>query len=208
MTERSAAAGAVRHCSPVLRRVVRLWRGLMAAGLIAAVQPLPENDMPVPVPLQVPMLAKILEFDRNLPQRPGTELVIVVAYQEGYRASRVASSEFSSTAHATSIQGRPVRIVMAEIGDGSGLVSALRKHGAAVVYLAPLRAIDVAPLAASVTGAGVIAMTGVPEYASRGVPVAIGLRAGRPLIRINLSAARAAGADFGAQLLKLAELVD
>jgi hypothetical protein len=134
--------------------------------------------------------------------------VILVLYQEGFRASKTATTEFIAAARAASIQGRRVRTVKAEIGDGGGLAAELRKHGAAVVYLAPLRALDVAPVAASVTRAGVITMTGVPGYSEFGVPVAIGVRAGRPHIRINLGAARAAGADFGAQLLKLAELVE
>jgi hypothetical protein len=164
--------------------------------------------MPVPVEVQVPMLAKILEFDRKLPDRPGTELVILVIYQGGYRASRTATTEFMSAARDASIQGRRVRTVKVDIGDGSGLAGELNKQRAAVVYVAPLRALDVAPVAAAITRAGVIAMTGVPEYSEYGVPVAIGVRAGRPHIRINLGAARAAGADFGAQLLKLVELVD
>ena len=67
----------------------------------------------------------------------------------------------------------------------TGSTTELKKQGAAVVYLAPLRAIDIATVATSITRASVITMTGVPEYA-----------------------ARAAGADFSAQLLKLAELVE
>ena len=47
----------------------------------------------------------------------------------------------------------------------------------------------------------------MPEYVEEGIAVGIGLRNMRPLILINLEAARAEGAAFSSQLLSLARIV-
>jgi hypothetical protein len=52
-----------------------------------------------------------------------------------------------------------------------------------------------------------LTLTGVAEYVRAGIAVGIGVRDDRPEILVNLAAARAAGADFSAQLLLLARVI-
>ena len=54
----------------------------------------------------------------------------------------------------------------------------------------------------------IITLTGVPEYVNMGLAVGIDIRENRPQIVINMSAAKAEGADFSSQLLKLSKIVD
>jgi hypothetical protein len=50
-------------------------------------------------------------------------------------------------------------------------------------------------------------ITGVPEFVKKGIALGLTLRAERPLVLVHLPAARAEGADFNSQLLKLARVL-
>jgi hypothetical protein len=91
--------------------------------------------------------------------------------------------------------------------DVGALVAGLRQAGVDVVYLTPVRAVDVRRLAQSLGAAGILSVTGVPDYVGQGIAVGVGRRGDRPRIMVDLAAARAAGSEFAAQLLKLAEVM-
>ena len=109
--------------------------------------------------------------------------------------------------------GRPrLRDEIAEHGlvtvdlDRESLSDCLKIHAASLLYIAPLRAVDVAALTATASAAGVTTVSGVPQYVSEGVAVGVRLQRDRPRILINLQGARLQGADFAAELLKLADV--
>jgi hypothetical protein len=188
------------------------WRGrciliFLAFSLLAAVAP---HEMPVPVEVQVPLLVKVLGFERTLAMRTEPELVIAVAYQADYRSSRLAMEGVIETARAAgalTVHGRPTRWEPLPVQDVAQFVADMVARHAAVVYFAPLRAVSVRSLADAVTAEGVVSLTGVPEYVREGVSVGIGERGGRPRILVHLLAARRAGADFAAPLLQLADVL-
>jgi hypothetical protein len=168
-------------------------------------------EVVVPVELQVPLLLKVLDFDRSLRERPGEAVIILVAFQSGFPVSRDLRERLDSSrgsAGSASIQGKPVRWVFLDVTGAAALEREVRGQDAAVVYLAPMRSIDLGALTAAAAAGGALSVTGDLDYVSEGVAVAFGTRGGRPSILINLKAARAAGADFGAQLLQLAEIID
>ena len=47
----------------------------------------------MPVAVQIPILVKMLNFDRKLPERTGGRLVVGVLYQSGYRTSANVADE-------------------------------------------------------------------------------------------------------------------
>ncbi|HEX9006681.1 MAG TPA: YfiR/HmsC family protein, partial [Bacteroidota bacterium] len=53
----------------------------------------------------------------------------------------------------------------------------------------------------------ILSTTSVPDYVRNGIEVGISQLAGKPRIIINLGSARAAGADFGAGLLRMATVI-
>jgi len=191
---------------------VRPLRAIVVpALLVALIAAMPAQEMPVPTALQVPLLVKVLGFDRALASRLGAELRIVVAYQPGFRASREAMEEIRALVEhgdAPSVGGKRVRWVFLPLDDDVPFGEELLRHGAAVAYLTPLRAVDIAELGGQAGAVGVLTTTGVPEYVGRGVAVGFGLRGGRARILISLRTARSAGADFGAQFLHVVDLVE
>jgi hypothetical protein len=167
------------------------------------------QDMAVPVDVQVPLLAKILGFDRTLPGGPSDEVVLGVLFQGKYRTSANVAAEVRDAINRSqqSIGGRPVRMVGIDLDETPNLEASLTRLHVTVLYVTPLRAIDLQALTTTTRASRIPTVTGVPEYVETGLGIGIGIKGERPEIVINLGASRAEGADLNAQLLKLARIV-
>jgi hypothetical protein len=184
----------------------------LAALLIGSARVLAAQDMVVPVDVQIPLLYKILTFDRKLGARAaGDDIVIAILYQETFRTSVTARNQVQETTKrigGTSILGHPVNWMWLELGQVTDLEAAFVKYGVDVIYVAPIRGVGLDRITTAARGKQVTSFTGVPEFVDRGIAVGIGLQRERAQILINLVAARAEGAEFGAQLLNLARVIE
>ena len=182
----------------------RGWRSLvLLAGLAAAAPSLAAQEVPVPVRIQAPLLLRIMSFDRNLPQRISGDLVVAVLYQGRNRTSLRIAEEISLA--IGSLTG--AEAVGIDLDTTTDLAAVLAQSKARVLYVCPLRGANIAGIVDVVRAAGVTTVTGVPRYVNEGIAIGLDLRADRPEIVVNLESARAEGADFTAQLLKLARVV-
>ena len=170
------------------------------------------QKMAAPAEVQVPLLFKILTFDRRLATRPpGDVLVIAVVFQTGYRASLVARNQVVDALKAmqdSTISGHPVRWVAVEWIDEAQVRLALIRERTDVVYVTPLRGVELHPLIRTARAAGMTTFTGVPLYVEQGVALSIGIVRERPQIIVNLAATRAEGSDFTSQLLRVCKVVE
>ena len=98
-----------------------------------------------------------------------------------------------------------MRVIAVEYGPD--VAEELRRQGADLAVLGPLRGVDVGEMAERLRGAGIRTATGFAEYGSRSTAVQLLLRDGRGHIVINHPLARREGADFSSQLLRVAEVV-
>jgi hypothetical protein len=162
------------------------------------------QDMDIPVQMQVALFLKVITFDRNLVIPPATEIVVAVVYQSGYRAS-VNAKNIAMTALQASGNQQKIRAMTIDL-DREPLAAALTRSRPSVLYVAPLRAVEIADLAATARSAGATTVTGVPQYISLGLAVSVRLQGERPKLVINAEAAKLEGADFSAELLKLAQI--
>jgi D-arabinose 1-dehydrogenase-like Zn-dependent alcohol dehydrogenase len=171
----------------------------------------PGQQMPVPVDVQIPVLLKVLSFDRRIADARGQILVVGVLYQSGYRASATAKDravEEFTRARSSGPASRSLALVQIDADKESALEKALTRLGVRVLYVTPVRAFDLDSLVAATRRNGILTLTGVPEYVEAGVSIGVELRQDRPRILVNLRAARAEGADLAAQLLGLATVVE
>jgi len=170
------------------------------------------QEMAAPAEVQIPLLFKIMTFDRTLGTRPrGEVIVIAVVFQTGFRASLVARNQIVDALKAmqdSTISGHPVRWVAVEWKDGEQLRLALIRERADVVYLTPVRGVDLNPITATARAGGMTTFTGVPFYVEQGLALSVGIVRDRPQIIVNLPASRAEGSDFTAQLLRLCKVIE
>ena len=162
----------------------------------------PYQESVIPEALQSRFIFGLLEYERSLAQRAGSEIVIGILHQPLYRASvnvHDAMREELAKIQATFQESLPTRIISMETTDGIDLD---------VLYVAPLRAIPIDQVTSATRALGVLSFTGVPEYVGRGVCVGVRAREGRPHLIVNRAAAQAEGVVFSSELLKVAELID
>lgn len=167
------------------------------------------QEMKVPIDLQVQLFMKILTFDRNLRARVGDEVVIGIIYQEKFRQSLNTKEEFLSAMDEftqTELQGIPVRCIPIELHGETELEDSLSVHDLDILYLTPLRTIDIKKISLISRRKKILTLTGVPEYIEFGVAVSLGIREMKPKILINLTVAKEEGSDFSSRLLNLAEV--
>ena len=180
---------------------------LLSVLLMASSSPV---DMAVPIDVQHPLFLKILSYDRKLPARVGSEIVIGIAYQSRYRPSVAARDELARVMETTSVRSVkdiPVRYVAIELSSSKALAQSIKEHGVDVLYVCPLRAFESEAIALQSRSAGITTLTGMPDYVEAGLAIGVDLKDGRPEILVNLSAAKAEGAELSAKLLKLARIV-
>src|SRR6476646_6082166 len=126
------------------------------------------QEMAAPADVQVPLLFKILTFDRRLGTRPaGKVIVIAVVFQTGFRASLVARNQIVDALKGmqdSTISGHPVRWVAIEWKDGEQLRLALIHERTDVVYLTPVRGVELDPVTSTARAGGMTTFTGVPLY--------------------------------------------
>ena len=192
----------------------RRWRAgatlVALAGLLFAGRSAGAQEVAVPVDLQVPLLLKVLGFDRKLTSGTEQELVIGVLVQAKYRTSVNVAEEVRESVKRLpggTIAGRRVRSVGIDLDETPNLAATLGRLQVGVLYVSPLRAADLQAVMGACRSAGITTVTGVPEYVETGISIGIGSKGERPEIVINLAASRAEGADLNAQLLKLARIV-
>jgi len=164
--------------------------------------------MPVPAKLQAALFAKILTFDRELKVRENNRLVIGIVYQEQVRASSKAKEAFMKA--LTELNGNQIFVfhcMPINIGTETELTEQIAQCDVDVIYIAPIRAIDIRIISQLSQKLQKLTLTGVPKYVKQGLAAGIDIHAGKPQILINLPAARAQGANFRSQLLKMTTVI-
>jgi hypothetical protein len=158
--------------------------------------------MPVPVDVQTDLFLNIGKLDRAFD--PSKGVTIGILYQQGYPESVGVKDAMIA---AIKLRNLPIVCVPLEVGSAQLLRKRLAETDANIIYVAPLRSVDVSEIGQITRQRKIRSATGVPEYVELGIAVGIGLRNKRPLIIIHLGNARAEGSDFSSQLLSLARIV-
>ena len=196
------------------RPLAGLRAGLLALGLAAlASRPSAAQEVAVPVSVQIPILAKILNFDRRFTERAGGRLTIGVLYQSRYRTSANVAAEVCRALEQLppgafgALESLERTCIAIDLDAISALDSVVKRLGVRVLYVSPLRAVHLEDVTAVSRAAQITTFTGVPRYVETGMAIGVDLKRERPEIVINLAASRAEGADLAAHLLKLARVV-
>lgn len=167
------------------------------------------QEMPVPVERQIALLTRILPFDREFDVRTENEVVFGIVFQRRYRASLNASeAAISALAQARHIGGKSVRVVLIELEEDTDLGALLDATRVDVIYVTPLRAVDMRVITDATRTRDILTSSGVPDYVQTGgISLGISMRGQKPEILINLPASTEEGARFSSELLKLARVI-
>jgi hypothetical protein len=171
------------------------------------------QELDVPVKQQLPLILKILTYDRHLSSQPGTVLRLGILHQSRVRSSLLVRNsivDYFATQPVVTVGEKSVVLVQINATSNTDLNNLLSAHNVDVLYVAPLRAIDIEKIAEYTRSQQILTVTGVPDYIidSRKLAVGVSSRGGKPHITINIHQARLEGADFSSQLLRLATIIE
>jgi hypothetical protein len=172
--------------------------------------PLATDAMPVPASLQVPLLLKILTYDRNFAARTGSSLRIAVVFSganpDSIRARDEIAAAFEAFADKT-VKNLPIRQSALEYVSDSQVDAAVLADQIKVLYLTPGIGAHLDGLLRIGRAHQIITTTGVPEYVEKGVAVGIGIKLDKPHILINLGTSKDVGSEFDVSLLRIAKVI-
>lgn len=195
-------------------RRTSLWRAALATVAVLAVllaRPLSAQGMAQPIDVQVPIILKVLTYDRQFEARTGDAVTIGIIHDPTDPISARAMSDLSETLYAArdkTVRRLPIRYFQIDITGTPDLAGFSEERKISVYYLTPGLTSDTIARVLEVSREhGITSITGVPEFVDAGVSVGIGERRGRPQILINLPASRAEGCEFDASLLRIATVI-
>jgi hypothetical protein len=190
--------------------VLRLQGSLALGGILLLLVPAHAEEMPMSAEAQIPLLLKVLTYDRNFETKAGKELALGIVHDPADRDSAKATAELGTTLFnftGKTVKKLPMKYYTIEYTGAADLERFVKEKGISVLYIAPGNAKSLPTLLKLSEDLDLTTLTGVPEYVRRGVAVGIGVAQNKPQILINLASARAEGSEFDASLLRIATVL-
>lgn len=169
-----------------------------------------KEEMPVPPRVQIPILLKVLTYDRNFEKNVGDTLVIGILYDSQDDDSKKIKEKVSDVLDSLSgktVKNVPFTYVDLDYSSKNSLKNSIESKKIDVLYLAPGGIWYLKSIVQISQKYKILTITGVSDYVKEGISVGIGLKEKKPEIWINLSSAKAEGSDFTANLLKLCKVI-
>ena len=158
--------------------------------------------------LQVNLFLKILKYDRNIAERGKNGLKLGVLYNPASKKSTKAFKDFQE--NFNQIENRTVngiQVFLIPIKGYEALSSSVKSYGVNIVYIASGFDSQLDDILSFCRSNKILTLTGVPKYAEKGVAVGLGIKMKKPQIIINNPVAKELGANFSADILKLAKVI-
>jgi hypothetical protein len=166
-------------------------------------------DSGVPIALQVRLLARLGQYDRNFKDRAGPVANVLVVSRKGNAdAAFEKASLIRAFEDVRDIGGVPIHVSETELTDVDALAKRCRADRIAVLYLTVGLEGELPRLAAALANGSILTVGTTARHAENGVVLGFSLEEARPRLVINLPRARAQKVDFKAEVLALARLID
>jgi hypothetical protein len=180
---------------------MRWW---VVIGLVAAVLGGRAAAEPLPAKNQALLLLRILAYDHNIANRVDNKKVTILVVGKSDSDGADLSNALKEIAKSTKLSGNAIQVSRVTFDEKTFDLSKMK---AAAVSLAPGLSDNVAAITGGSQKSKVLSFTGSPEFVSSGVAVGFGNDSGKPVIWVNLAAAKSEGADLDVALLRVAKLV-
>jgi hypothetical protein len=169
-----------------------------------------KEEMPVPPRIQIPILLKVLTYDRNFEKKVGDTLVIGILYDSQDEDSKKIKEKVSDVLDSLSgktVKDVPFTYVDLDYSSKNSLKNSIESKKVDVLYIAPAGIGYLKSIVQISQKYKILTITGAPDYVKKGISVGIGLKEKKPEIWINLSSAKAEGSDLPANLLRLCKVI-
>lgn len=167
------------------------------------------QQLSTPVSVHLPIMMKSLDYDRNLKNKNIIRIGII--YQENFRSSFKTKNQIINIAKELESKlssNFQFEFEGININKSEDIRDFIKTGNYDVVYIAPLRAVNIENLANILRQNKILAITGIAEYVVHDIPFTVDLVNDKPKIVIDLNNSKNSGADFNVSLLKLAKVIN
>ncbi len=182
----------------------RMLLALIATGLALA-PPARAADVPVPIELQAELLFIIAAQDKNLPERAGEVVRVLIVAKPGEEAAR-AAARFKAAAAAgkPKVAGLPHAEEVLSFAGAAALAETCKARSASIIYLAPgFTAAEATAIGQALEGGNVLTASAEPGLVKKGVVLGFDFVAGRARLLVDLTRAAKQRVSFSAEALGL-----
>jgi len=184
---------------------------LLAVALAAALAPARPRAEELPARQHALLLLRVLAYDRNVAQRAGPTVTVVLLSRPGDRSSEeraVALQEaIQEASRQVVVAGLPVRAVTLAYRDAADLEARLEPLHPALLAVDAALAAEVPEIARLARRRHVLTAGSTRSMAEAGLSVALAAGSARANLTVNLAAARAEGVDLDAALLSISQVI-
>jgi hypothetical protein len=157
----------------------------------------------IPAGVQMRLFSKIWMFDRSVVEND--QIVMAVLFQSTFRASEEAKDQL---VEAIRTDGLKIRCVPVALDDVGNVVKALEHVKADVFYVTEMRGVNILDVVRVSRARHIKTITVAAGYVEGGIAIGLRVRNDKPVIVVNLSAAKAEGSDLTAQLLRASTVIE
>ena len=176
----------------------------MLAVLLAWSPAIRADHQGLPIALEAELLAKVLNYDRTLPQRAGQVARLLIVVKKGNAESvRTASQMRTALRLIDRVGGLPHEELVLEYAGAKALAQACAAEQIAVAYFGPGFDDDLEAIRGALDGVEILTVASVPQYVPRGIVLGFDVVAGSPKLLFNLTQAKRQKIWVGAELLKM-----
>ncbi len=168
-----------------------------------------DEDVAVPVPLQIELLLKVAGYDKNLAARaPSVVRVLVLTQGGNAQSTRVGQAAARALAGKTA-GNRPVEVSTQAFTGGAALASKVKEAKLAIVYVTPgFDASEMDGIAKSLAGVSVLSAGALTRFTEGGVVLGFELVSGKPKLLVHLRRARDQSVELSSQVLKIVRVIE
>lgn len=195
-----------RHCIIALqflafrRQMIYLVISLMMLPLCYTAA----QDIPVDIRTQITIFKTLLTFDRTIRTDSTGTFHIAVIYQSKFRKSTIARDEVVAKLYNNGIR---VKLIDVDL-DTTPLSDIIGRNNVAVLLVCPLRSFNIHAVTDFSRKHGILSMTVVPEYVSKGIAIGIDVKESKPQILLNRTTAKLENADFDSRLFRFVRIIE
>jgi hypothetical protein len=185
-------------------------RAAIAAAVALVAAPVAGDEVAVPIPLQISLLAKVAGYDKNLAARAGDRVHVLIVTKPGSdESARVAAQADKALGDQDNIAGLAHDRATVAFSDATTLARTCRSRRISIVYVTPgFSEGDVEAMASAFSGGDLLSATAVASNVQHRMVLGFDLVSGKPKLLVHLGQARRQHVDLSAEVLKLMKVVD
>lgn len=168
-----------------------------------------DEDVAVPVPLQIELLLKVAGYDKNLAARAPSVVRVLVLTKGGNAQSTRVGQAAARALEGKTAGSRPVEVSTQAFTGGAALASRVKEAKLAIIYVTPgFDASEMDGIAKSLAGVSVLSAGALTRFIEGGVVLGFELVSGKPKLLVHLRRARDQSVELSSQVLKIVRVIE